>query len=297
MKRNSFEEGFYKNAGYIAVVLISLVYIAGSMLMISRTGKTVLEILGTGILSMLVGILINGVFRGIGLRRGDEDEKMVSTTALHARTVEEITPYIDRLDSFCQIETEGARKSLRTQILLEEGIAYDTVFDGAGTLKIKEPYYLFTKEEIDSTKGFFARQGQRRKNRKYRQAILRAVRLKIKRLTPSSLTTDGARVENPFDFGKSKSQFSRGRGASDIVIRVLMAIIFGYFGVSLVGEINIASIIWNALQIVMYICGGIIQMHTAYVWVVDSYRGSIVRRIDLIEKFKLFVKKEQKVNF
>ena len=129
MKKGSFEEAFYKNAGYIAVFIISLVYIAGSMLMISRTGKTVLEILGTGVLSMIVGLLINGVFRGIGIRRGDEDEKMRSTVALHAKAVEEITPYMNKLDSFCRLQTEEARKSLRTQILLEEGISYEEVFD------------------------------------------------------------------------------------------------------------------------------------------------------------------------
>lgn len=292
MKKGSFEEAFYKNAGYIAVFIISLVYIAGSMLMISRTGRTVLEILGTGVLSMIVGLLINGVFRGIGIRRGDEDEKMRSTVELHARAVEEITPYMNKLDSFCQLQTEMARKSLRTQILLEEGISYDEVFDERGAIKIKEPYFLYTKEEIEKARDFFERQRLRRRNRKYRGAILRAMRLKIKMLTPSSLTTDGARGENPFDFGKSKSQFSRGKGASDILVRVLMAIIFGYFGVSLASEINVASIIWNSLQIIMYICGGIIQMHNAFVWVTESYRGSIIRKIDLIERFLLFAKKD-----
>ena len=292
MKKGSFEEAFYKNAGYIAVFIISLVYIAGSMLMISRTGKTVLEILGTGLLSMIVGLLINGVFRGIGIRRGDEDEKMRSTVALHARAVEEITPYMNKLDSFCRLQTEEARKSLRTQILLEEGISYEEVFDEKGAIKIKEPYFLYSTEEIKGAHGFFERQRLRERNRRYRGAILRAMRLKIKSLTPSSLTTDGARGENPFDFGKSKSQFSRGKGASDILIRVLMAVIFGYFGVSLASEINVASIIWNSLQIVMYICGGIIQMHNAFVWVTESYRGSIIRKIDLIERFLLFAKKD-----
>jgi hypothetical protein len=41
MKKNNFAEIFYKNAGYIVVVLISLVYVASSLIMISKTGKSV----------------------------------------------------------------------------------------------------------------------------------------------------------------------------------------------------------------------------------------------------------------
>jgi hypothetical protein len=43
MKKNNFTEMFYKNAGYIVVVLISLVYVASSLINISKSGKTVDE--------------------------------------------------------------------------------------------------------------------------------------------------------------------------------------------------------------------------------------------------------------
>ena len=100
MKKATFTEMFYKNAGYFAVVLISLVYMAGSLINISKTGKSVYEILGTGALSLIVGVMINGVFRSIGIRRGDEDEKTLATSSLHGKCVEEIVPFIDLLDEF-----------------------------------------------------------------------------------------------------------------------------------------------------------------------------------------------------
>ena len=47
MKKSTFIEGLYKNAGYLVVLLISLVYIASSLIMISKTGKSIVEIVGT----------------------------------------------------------------------------------------------------------------------------------------------------------------------------------------------------------------------------------------------------------
>ena len=91
---------------------------------------------------------------------------------------------------------------------------------------------------------------------------------------------------DPFDFGRSKREYTSQKNAGDLLVKLLMAIIFGYFGVTLATEINVASIIWNGLQIVLYITGGIIQMYNSFMWVVDDYRGSVVKKIDYLQKFK-----------
>ena len=98
MKRSSFLDLIFKNSSYIAVTLISLIYIASSLVLISKTGRSVYEILGTGALSLMVGVLINSYFRSMGIRRGEADERTITTREDHAHTVEEIIPFIDRLD-------------------------------------------------------------------------------------------------------------------------------------------------------------------------------------------------------
>ena len=67
-----------------------------------------------------------------------------------------------------------------------------------------------------------------------------------------------------------------------------MAIIFGYFGVSLVSEVNPAVLIWNTLQIVMYVSSGILQMYSSYFWVVDEHRAGVIKKIDYLQKFKSY---------
>lgn len=265
MKRKTFGEAFYKNAGYVVVVLISLVYVASSLINISKSGKSIYEILGTGVLSLIVGIMINGVFRSIGIRRGDEDERTIATNQLHAQVVDEITPNIDRLDEFCERENKRALREIRTRILASEGMRYSDCFDEYGCAL---PVQINSKAR--------------------KRAYKKALRVKIKPLVSSNLTSDGVRANDPFDFGASKKDYTSQRNASDALIKLIMAIIFGYFGVSLANEINVASIIWNGLQIILYVAGGVIQMYYSYMWVVDDYRQGIIKKIDYLQKFKKF---------
>ncbi len=274
MKKNGFTEFLYKNAGYLAVALISVVYITSSLVKISTTEKTVIEIIGTGILSFIVGFLINSAFRSIGVRKGDESEKMISTVKLHGEAVEEIVPYIDRLDEFCDNENKNALFKIRQKILSSAGLRYDDCFDENGIAK---------EITIDC------------KNKDIREekekAYSKAIKVKIKPLLASNLTSDGVSEDNPFDFCKSKKQFTAQKNTFDIISRVLLAIIVGYFGVTFVSDADYATVIWNAMQIVMYIFGGVIQMYASYSWIVDDYRQSIIKKIDYLQKFKIFAER------
>ena len=280
MRKNAFTEALYKNAGYLAVLLISIVYIASSLVVISKTGKSVYEIIGTGVLSLIVGVLITGSFRSIGIRKGDESEKMLATNELHAKAVEDITPYIDKLDSFCERENKRALKGIRTRILAKAGLKYDDCFDQNG-IALELP--LLKLEENASEE---VQKATKKRNREREKAYKKAVHIKVKPLLASNLTSDGVSADNPFNFGDSKKQYTKQKSASDIASRVLMAIIFGYFSVSFVANVDFASLIWNALQIVMYVVGGIIQMYSSYMWIVDDYRSSVIKKIDYLQKFK-----------
>ncbi len=289
MKKGTFTEIFYKNAGYLAVVLVSLAYIAGSFLLISATGKTVYEIIAGGIISMLVGVLINGSFRSLGLRRGEEDERTISTSNLYAQTIDSIVPHIDKLQDYCDKENVRALSNIRKKILARAGMSYSECFDEYGVVKSFD-YELYSEEEIELA--------SRRKKRKYlkinrvrKRAYDKAVNVKIKLLSPAILTSDDVKENDPFNFGKSKKEYSSQQSAGDVISRIVMAIIFGYFGVSLASEINIALLIWNTMQIAMYIASGVIQMYATYTWIVNDHRIGVIKKIDCLQKFKLYAEK------
>lgn len=277
MKKGGILEALFKNASYIVIVLISLIYIASSLIMISKTGKSVLEILGTGALSLIVGMLINSAFRGIGLRRGEADERTLSTSELHASVVEEISPYIDKLDEFCELENARALKIIRSRILMRAGLKYENCFDESAMAR-----------ELDLSCA------DKTKTKQMIKAYKKAQSIKIKPLTPFALTCDSVDSSNPYDLGKSKREFERQKGMGDIATRIIMALIFGYFGVTLVSEVNVSTIIWNSLQIIMYLTSGVIGMYSSYMWLVDEHRASVIKKIDILQKFKLYVDKTQK---
>ena len=294
MKKNNFTEMIFKNAGYVVVVLVSALYVASSLINVSKSGKSVYEIIATGVLSLIVGVMINGAFRSIGVRRGDEDERVIATNQLHAKTVEEITPYIESLDEFCDRENKRAVREIRMRILMREGMKYSDYFDENGASKYNEVatnVAVKSAEQMKSQGDEIPSQNEGMDKVKYK-AYRRALRVKVKPLVSSNLTSDGVKANEPFDFGKSKREFTAQRSAGDVLVKLIMAVLFGYFGVSLASEVNVASVIWNGLQIVLYITGGVIQMYNSFMWVVDDYRGSVVKKIDYLQKFKNYVSKK-----
>lgn len=280
MKRNTLIEAFFKNAGYISVIFISLTYIVSSFILISKTGKSVYEILASGILSLFVGIFISSIFRSIGIERGEADEKTIKTTELHAECVNEITPYIDRLSEFCDRENKHLELSLRAKILANAGLKYEDCFDMDGVGK--EPPVLPPPSAPSLIKE------HKRRSKKRKKAYRCALNIKYKPLTPASLTTNRLSTSEPFDFGKSKKDFSSQKSVSDIFGRILLALVFGYFSVSFVGAVNVAQLIWNTLQIALYLCSGTVQMYSSYMWVIDEYRGGLTKKIDILSRFKLY---------
>jgi hypothetical protein len=219
---------------------------------------------------MVVGSLINGSLRSVGVRRGEENEKMIEAQKNHAEVLCQVSPHLDKLEEFCDSENKAAIKKIRIKILAAVGLKYNDCFDENGVCK----ELLLTQDRKN-----------RRKNRKIMRAYRKAVNLKIKELTVDALTFECGNTDNPFDFGKSKREFSKSKNATDIITRVIMAIIFGYFGVTLVSEINFATIIWNALQIVMYITSGVVGMYSTYMWIVDDYRQGILKKIEYLNRF------------
>lgn len=285
MKKNTFTEMLYKNAGYLAVLLISIAYITSSLVTISKTGKSAIEIIGTSVLSFIVGTLITSSFRSIGVSKGENSDVMVSTNKLHGNAVDEITPHIDRLDEYCERENKEALKRIRTKILAKAGLKYEDCFDENGiALEIKIDYKSCQPSAVSRE--------EKKKIRQKKRAYNRAVHLRFKPLLASNLTSDGVSAENPFDFGSTKKTYTTQKNITGTFSRVLTAIIVGYFSVSLATSVDYATLIWNSLQIVMYIVGGVIQMYASYNWIVDDYRQSIIKKIDYLQKFKIFAEKE-----
>lgn len=272
-----------RNAGYLIVLIVSLAYVATSVLGLNESGKSIMRILGDGAIAFIVGSAINIVMGLQGIINGERDETFISTLDLHGKTVEAITPYIERLDGWCENRNAENLKMQRTRILAAEGLKYSEFFDNEGGA-------LEYKFKDVKGKGREERITEKRRYRIYR----RAVKLKLTPITAAELTSEGAKVEDPYDFGRTTEQYERETGRRELISRILTAGVFGYYSVSLITDFSYDKLIWNILQVAVFLITGTMKMYNSYLFITGEYRGRVVKKINALEMFHNDLKKETK---
>lgn len=271
-----------KNIGYMIVGLVSAIYIATSVITMGKTGKTIGEIMADGAIVLFLGVFINRIFDLQGMMNGEREERVQDTIRMHGEAVVRISPYLDRLDGWCDEKNAEALKMQRTKILAGEGMRYDDYFDERGGAKT----FVVNKDRL---KDKYLRGDEIKRLRCYRKAL----RLKLTPLTASGLTSEGGKKQDPYYLGRTKSQYERGATISDIVTKVIIACLFGYYGAELVQDFSYADLIWKALQIGIFFITGVIKMYQSYMFIVDEYRGRIIKKIDNLQKFENHINSEK----
>ena len=274
-------KGFIKDNLFIfIVVIISVAYIARSFISIEETGKTPLEILADGAFAFIFGFVISKMLSAQGMATAEKTERVLKTISLHSQKVEEITPNIDILDFFCEKMNDETLKREQTRILAAEGLRYEDFLIERYKIRVEEGYKTFGFEELEKRK---------------KLAVIKARRLKLTRLVAGDLTTDGGRANDPYFFGLTKKQFAARRDGKQIFSKTLFAILFGYFGVKLVADASLANVIWTALQIAVYIGTGMLAYIQSYVFITDEHRSRIIKKIDMLDKFKAWLPANKKL--
>lgn len=273
---------FRQNIGYFVVALVSLIYIATAFITIGKTGKTIAEIIADGAIAFVLGVFINRVFDLQGMMNGDREEKVQATYLLHSETVVKISPFIDRLDAWCKIKNEENLRVQRTRILASEGMRYADYFENSGAAKD-------FKVNEDRLKNKMLRKDEIRRIRCFRKAL----RLKLTPMTAGSLTSEGGKSQDPYFFGRTKTQYETQSGAKDIIFKIAIACIIGYYGVELIKDFSYANLIWNALQVGIFLAMGVIKMYNSYIFVVEEYRGRIIKKIDNLQMFDNYIAEQK----
>ena len=264
----------FKNIGFLLVALVSALYIVKGLYTLGESGKTVAQIIGDGALSASVGFIIGHLFRQTGINYGNDDIEVVKTKSYHTKLLDCIAPYIDKLDNFCDEESRLTLESIRARILSAGGLSYDECFTPDGTVKIMD---------IDIPKGI--ERVERKKYRSKRKALKRALRVKITPLTPESLSVDGSKYKDPYDFGKTQNQYLRHRSGSDLTNKLLFGFLFGYYAIYLTENAGLDAVVWASLQIAIYLIFGVAQMMQSYMFVKNECNSRIIRKNDTLQKF------------
>jgi len=271
-----------KNVCYVIVFLVSAIYVAAAVVKIEESGKTIAQILGDGAVALMMGVFITQLLDIQGIMNGERDERFKETFSLHSETVIKISPFIDRLDAWCEDKTAENLKLQRTRILATEGLKYDDYFDTDGSIK-----EITVNEEALKSK-FLKRMERRRL-----ACVNKALKVKLTPISAGELTSEGCKIDDPYNFGRTKEQYERERSIKDIVSRIGTAAIFGYYGVSLITDFSYDNLIWNLLQVGIFLLAGTIRMYSSTQFIVGEYRGRIVKKINSLEMFYNDMTKEK----
>lgn len=277
---NKTIEGLKRYIGYIVVAIICLVYLATSILTIDKTGKTFLQILGDSVLVFVLGTMITQMFSLQGILLGESSEKVIATNNLHSQQVDKIADHLDKLDSWCDMKNAENLRIQRTKILKANGMKYTDYFDDEG-----------------NTLGFVtkltnSKQEKQIEEKRYK-AYMSALNLKLTQLTSSELTTETVNTEDVYDFGRTKEQYERESFLKRIISKILTSIIFGYYGVDLIKDFSWANLVWKGLQIAMFLLMGVLALYQSYSYVYYEERSRTIHKIDNLQMFENYVKKEK----
>ena len=270
--------------GYIIVLALSAIYTLTAVVTIEQSGKSVWQIVVDGILVFFIGIFINRAFEFQGLFDGDKVEAVQHAMSCHSQTVDLVSPYVDKLEAWCDMKNREALRIQRTRILAERGMKYSDYFTDEG---------MTTEFKIDTEA--LANRYLRKIERARIRCYYKALSLKLTPLTASALTSEGGKPDDPYYLGRSKPEYSKDTWRQDVVTKIIFALIFGYFGVSLIENPNAADFIWKILQVSVFVMMGSIKKSQAYSYVTDEFCGRITKKTMHLHNFLSYIGKETEI--
>lgn len=272
--KSDIKKFLFKNIGLFLIAAVSALYIVKGLYTLEESGRGIMQILGDGILSATVGALICILMRQTGISYGNDDTELIRARSFHGRLIDKASRRAELLDDFCRRENEEARRTLRNRILSSAGLKYEDHFDVLGTP-------TGTQISVRERKS----REERALFRKKKRALKKALSLKITLLTPASLSVDGSKDTDPFDFGRTEGEYLARRGGKDLISKIAFGIVFGYYAIRLTEGAGLDDVLWAALQIGVYLILGAAQMVQAYMFVKTEIYSRIIRKTDLLQKF------------
>ncbi len=270
---------FRNYVGYLAVAFVSLTYIATAFVIFEGHAKSAAQIIADGVSAFILGILINRIFDTQGIVNGERDERVIQTSRLHGQIVDGIGAYLDVLEAWCERKNTEALYRMRRKFLSMRGMRYEDYFDGDGMARTFQ---------TRSVKGWHAKWCEFRRH----LAFERAVHMKLTHLTAGGLISDGGDPNDPYYMGRSKPEYLAASTKRDVIGKLLIALVFGYYSAELIKDFDPAYLIWTVFQVGIFIAMGVMKMQQSMVYVTDEYRGRIIKKIDVLQQFETYLKKE-----
>lgn len=254
---------FKKHIYNVLLVVISIAFLFKDIIKIEETGKSLVEIIASSFLAFAIGTTFNIILGKKGIIAGKNTPQFIETMARYNQEIDKTDAYIEKLDDFCDKKNEQRIKTAQIKILRTERIKYDD-------------FITKSMNEVCTT-------------REQRRCWKRAQRVRIQYLTADNLLSE---TDERYEKGKKEltlNEYERHENRTDLISKIAFALIFGYFGVSFVG--NYENIMWGAIQIGAWLLMAISRYIQNYSYVTDVYKSKIHRKINFLIEFNTTMRK------
>ena len=247
-----------KNILTILLVFSCLIFVFKDVISIQETNKTILEIIASGLLTLIMALVVDTIMAKKGTLAGLSSNQYICSMERYGKEIEKTDPYIDKLDDFCDVKNEQRIIRAQKKILRIQRIKFDD----------------YLNKTIDEVCG---------NDKEKIKAWKKADSVKIHMLTSDYLLSE---TDDNYERGKKEKtldQVERNNMFMKIGWKILFACITGYFGITI--TLNKANIIWGAIQVFIWLSWGTISYFQRYLYVVNTYRQTILRKTKYLIEF------------
>ena len=249
---------FRKNIYNFILVIVSVIFIFKDIIEIQETGKSVLEIVADSLISFIMAMTFNIILGKKGILSAQKLNSYINCMETYSEEIEKTNDKIEYLEEFCEYKNNNKLRLIQKRILARVCINYVDFTNG------KLETYSLTKEQ--------------------KKALKKAKKINFHYLTPENLLSE---TDARYEKGKKDmtlSEFEKTQNFQDTISKIVVALIFGYFGVSGITG-GWAEILWGSIQVGLWLIMGLCKYVQNYSYVKDVYQQKIYRKVNLLIEF------------
>lgn len=256
------------NLQKVTIGILSILFITQGVFEFSKKDTTISEILGGIFFSLLIGMIVTANFITMGLKAGRKDDVFVNSQLMYGETKEKATPFFDKLSIWCNYKNKKDLELKKKDIINSAGLNWKGYVFG---------YYDEHKEKL---------------TKEQLEALEQAKKAKIPKISSSELLSDlPTKKDAKTKFGLDEKEYKVKTSANDVFTKIFTAIISGLFTLSpLINGNNyqevLSNVLWNASQVLMWLCFGALKYENAKAFMIDEYRQThIIQKTELLNEF------------
>lgn len=277
-----------ENLQKIIIIIVSIIYIFQGIFALRTKDTTIWDILGNIGMSIVVGVIISSSLNSMGLRAGRYGDVFMSSMEAYGLAKNKATPYFDKLSSWCDYRNAQELEAKKKEIIQNAGLNWKAYKFG---------YY----DDEKNLEKLEERQIKALKDVKFCK-IYRLVSYELLSDLPQQKTVNiFGKTIIPKRFGEDETSYKTRNAISNLFSRIFMSIICGaYTLMPLINADNkaeiIAGMLWNAMQILMWLTFGIMKYMNAKSFMEDEYRQThIIQKTELLNEFIITMEKNPSV--